>query len=176
MAMAVPQREETAVLCSIPEMAPYWVSPEDVNECNLVQLNNNIGTWATYLNRVHCYRCITFHLQSTMRSFVALNRGLCGCQDIKADTVTFYYIEPRGTLWPCTAYAVANNNGDLLPVLNVIPLDTGDAMALPPPPISPLSQYPPPNLALQEDVIQMMGLTVGQLKHYIVDGSSDTTE
>ena len=51
MATAVPQREETAVLCSIPETAPYWVSPEDVNECNLVQLNNNIGTWATYLNR-----------------------------------------------------------------------------------------------------------------------------
>ena len=84
MAMAVPQREEMAVLCSIPDTAPYWVSPEDVNECNLVQLNNNIGTWATYLSRVCCYRCITFHLQSTMRSFIALSRGVCGRQDIKA--------------------------------------------------------------------------------------------
>ena len=108
MAMAVPQREETAVLCSIPETAPYWVSPEDVNECNLVQLNNNIGTWATYLNRVRCYRCITFHLQSTMWSFIALSRGVCGRKDIKADTVAFYYIELRGALWPCTAYAVTN--------------------------------------------------------------------
>ena len=49
-------------------------------------------------------------------------------------------------------------------------------MVPPPPPIPPLSQYPPPNPALQEDVIQMMGPTVGQLEHYVVDGSSDTTE
>ena len=176
MATAVPQREETAVLCSIPEMAPYWVSPEDVNECNLVQLNNNIGTWATYLNRVCCYHCITFHLQSTMRSFVALSRGVCGRKDIKADTVAFYYIEPHGTLWPCMAYAVTNNSGDLLPALNVIPLDTGDNMAPAPPPIPPQTQYPPPNPALQQNVIQMMGLTVGQLEHYVIDDSLDTAE
>ena len=176
MATAVPQREETAVLCSIPETAPYWVSPEDVNECNLVQLNNNIGTWATYLNRVHCYRCITFHLQSMMRSFVALSRWVCGRKDIKADTVAFYYIEPRGALWPCTAYAVTNNSGDLLPALNVIPLDTGDDMAPAPPPIPPHTQYPPPNPALEQDVIQMMGPTVGQLEHYIINDSSDTTQ
>ena len=176
MAMAVPQREETAVLCSILDAAPYWVSPEDMNECNLVQLNNNIGTWTTYLSWVRCYRCITFHLQSMMQSFVALSRGVCGHQDIKADTVAFYYIEPRGTLWPCMAYAVTNNNGDLLPALNVIPLDTGDDMVAPPPPIPPLSQYPPPNPALQEDVIQMMGPTVCQLEHYVVNSSSDTTE
>ena len=71
---------------------------------------------------------------------------------------------------------MTNNNGDLLPALNVIPLNTGDDMALPPPPVPRTSQYPPPNPDLQEDVIQMMGPTVGQLEHYVVDGSLDTTE
>ena len=77
-AMAVPHREEMAVLCSLPASPPYWVSPEDTSECNLVQMDNNIGTWATYLNRVRSYRCITFHLQPTMRTFIALDRGVSG--------------------------------------------------------------------------------------------------
>ena len=175
-ATAVPQREEVAVLCSIPDSPPYWVSPDDTSECNLVQLDNNIGTWVTHLNRVRSYRCITFHLQSTMRTFVALDRGVSGRDDIKADDVAFYYVEPRGTLWPCTMYAIANNDGDLLPALNVIPLETSDEMAPPPPPLPPQEQYPPPNLDLKQDIIQMMGPTVGQLEHHVVDGSSDTEE
>ena len=67
-----------AVLCSIPDSPPYWVSPDDTSKCNLVQLDNNIGTWVTHLNRVRSYRCITLHLQSTMRTFVALDRGVSG--------------------------------------------------------------------------------------------------
>ena len=173
---AVPQREEMAVLCSIPDSLPYWVSPNDTSECNLVQLDNNIGTWVTHLNRVCSYRCITLHLQSTMRTFVALDRGVSGQDDIKADNVTFYYVEPRGALWPCTVYAITNNDGDLLPALNVIPLETSDEMAPPPPPLPPQEQYPPPNPDLKQDVIQMMGPTVGQLEHHVVDDSSDTEE
>ena len=175
-AMAVPQREEMAVLCSIPDSPPYWVSPDDTSKFNLVQLDNNIGTWVTHLNRVRSYRCITLHLQSTMRTFIALDRGVSGRDDIKADDVAFYYVEPRGALWPCTVYAVTNNDGDLLPALNVIPLETSDEMAPPPPPVPPQEQYPPPNPDLKQDVIQMMGPTVGQLEHHIVDDSSDTEE
>ena len=175
-ATAVPQREEMAILCLIPDSPPYWVSPDDTSECNLVQLDNNIGTWVTHLNRVRSYRCITLHLQSTMRTFVALDRGVSGRDDIKADNVAFYYVEPRGTLWPCTVYAVTNNNGDLLPALNVIPLETSDEMAPPPPPLPPQEQYPPPNPDLKQDIIQIMGPTVGQLEHYVVDSSSDTEE
>ena len=39
MAMAVPQREETAVLCSIPEMSPYWAPlkmSRSVTWCSLI--------------------------------------------------------------------------------------------------------------------------------------------
>ena len=175
-ATAVPHREEMAVLCSLPASPPYWVSPEDTSECNLVQMDNNIGTWATHLNRVRSYRCITFHLQPTMRTFVALDRGVSGREDIKADDVAFYYVEPRGALWPCNVYAVTNNDGDLLPALNVIPLETSDEMAPPPSPVPLPEQYPPPNPGLKQDVIQMMGPTVGQLEHHVVDDSSDTEE
>ena len=93
---------------------------------------------------------------------------------MKADEVAFYYVEPRGALWPCTVYAVTNNDGDLLPALNVIPLETSDEMAPPPPPVPPQEQYLPPNPDLKQDVIQMMGPTVGQLEHHVVDDSSDT--
>ena len=175
-ATAVPQREEMAVLCSIPDSPPYWVSPDDTSECNLVQLDNNIGTWVTHLNRVRSYRCITLHLQSTMRTFVALDRGVSGRDDIKADDVAFYYVKPRGALWPCTVYTITNNDGDLLPALNVIPLETSDEMAPPPPPLPPQEQYPPPNPDLKQDIIQMMGPMVGQLEHHVVDSSSDTEE
>ena len=112
-----------------------------------------------------------------MRSFIALNRGVCSRRDIKADTVAFYYIEPHGALWPCTAYAMANNDGDLLPALNIIPLDTGDEMA---PPLHPW--YHPhrntrhQNPDLQEDIIKMMGPTVGQLEHYVVDAVPQTQQ
>ena len=173
-ATAVPQREE--ILCSIPDSPPYWVSPDDTSECNLVQLDNNIGTWVTDLNRVRSYHCIMFHLQSTMRTFVALDRGVSGRDDIKADDVAFYYVEPRDALWPCNVYAITNNDGDLLPALNVISLETSDEMAPPSSPVPPQEQYPPPNPDLKQDVIQMMGPTVGQLEHHIVDDSSNTEE
>ena len=175
-AMAVPHREEMAVLCSLPASPPYWVSPKDTSECNLVQMDNNIGTWATHLNRVRSYRCITFHLQPTMRTFIALDRGVSGREDIKADDVAFYYVEPRGALWSCNVYTVTNNDGDLLPALNVLPLETSDEMAPPPSPVPLPEQYPPPNPGLKQDVIQMMGPTVGQLEHHIVNDSSDTEE
>ena len=111
-----------------------------------------------------------------MRTFVALDRGVSGRDDIKADDVAFYYVEPRGALWPCNVYAITNNDGDLLPALNVIPLETSDEMAPPPSLVPPQEQYPPPNPGLKQDVIQMMGPTVGQLEHHVVDDSSDTEE
>ena len=73
-------------------------------------------------------------------------------------------------------YAVTNNDGDLLPALNVIPLETSDEMAPPPSPVPLPEQYPPPNPGLKQDVIQMMGPAVGQLERYVVDDSSDTEE
>ena len=175
-ATAIPQREEMAVLCLLPDKPPYWVSPDDTEVCNLVQLNNNTGTWFTHLNRVRSYRCITFHIQSTMRTFVTLNRTISGWDNMKADTVAFYYVKPRGALWPCSVYAVTNNDGDLLPALNVIPLETSDEMVPPPPPLPPQGQYPPPNPGLQQDIIQMMGPVVGQLEHHVVNGSPKTEE
>ena len=174
-ATAVKQREEMAVLCSIPEAAPYWVSPEDVSECNLVQLNNHVGTWATYLNRVRCYRCVTHSLQSSMRSFVALHKAISGSESTKPDTVAFYHVRPRGVLWPTSIYAVSNNDGDLLPALNVVPLDIADNMAPPPPPVPVPQRYPSPDPSLEQDVIKMMGPTVDQLEHYVVDGPTHMT-
>ena len=175
-AMAVAQREEMAILCHIPESAPYWASPFDDNECNLVQLNNNIGSWFTSINRVRCYRCITYHLQSTMRTFVALNKEMSGRGDIHDDNVAFYYVEPRSAMWPCTVYATTTNDGDLLPVLNAVPLDTTDDMAPPPPPVPLPNPYPPPNPDLEQDVIKMMGPTVGQLEALVVDDASTTED
>ena len=165
-----------AVLCSILDNAPYWVSSEDTGECNLVQLDNNVCIWVASRNRVHAYRCITYHLESNMCTFIALNRGVSGQDDIKADAVAFYNVKPRGALWPCEAYAVTNNNGDLLPRPNIIPLETPDDIPPPPPPLPPKSGYPPPNPDLKQDVIQMMGPAVCQLEHHIIDNSSDTEE
>ena len=73
-------------------------------------------------------------------------------------------------------YAITNNDGDLLPALNVIPLETSDEMAPPASPVPLPEQYPPLNPGLKQDVIQMMGPTVGQLEHHVVDDSSDTEE
>ena len=134
-----------------------------MGECNLVQLNNNIGTWVTNMNRIRAYRCITYHLESNMHTFVALNRGVSGQDDIKADAIAFYNVEPRGALWPCEAYAVTNNNRDLLPRPNVIPLEMSHDIPSPTPPLPPQSGYQPPNPDLKQDIIQMMGPVVGQL-------------
>ena len=175
-ATAVAQREETAVLCHIPESAPYWASPADDTECNLVQLNNNVGSWFTSINRVRCYRCITHHLQSTMRTFVALSKDMSGRDDMHDDAVAFYYVEPRTAMWPCSIYAATTNEGDLLPALNVVPLETTEALEPPPPPVPRRDAYPPPNPDLEQDIIKMMGPTVGQLEVLAVDDSLTTEE
>ena len=128
---ALLQDEEVAVLCSIPENAPYWVTPKEQSECNLVQLDHTIGVWVSSMDRVCAYCCITYYLEATMRTFVTLNRGVSGRDDIKADELTFNYIEPRGAMWPGQIYVITNNDGDLLPTLNVVPLETADIL-LPP--------------------------------------------
>ena len=173
---ALLQDEEVAVLCSIPDSAPYWVSPKDASECNLVQLDNTVSVWVASMDRVCAYRCITYYLESTMRTFVTLNRGISSQDDIKADELAFYYVEPHGAMWPGEIYVITNNNGDLVPALNIVPLQTTDDPLPPAPPSPPQPQYPPPNLDLKQDVIQMMGPAVGQLEHHVIDGSPNMEE
>ena len=175
-ATAVAQREEIAVLCHIPESAPYWASPTDDTECNLVQLNNNVGSWFTSINRMRCYRCITHHVQSGMRTFVALSKDICGQDGMHDDTVAFYHVEPRTAMWPCFIYTSATNEGDLLPALNVVPLETTDTLEPPPPPVPRRDAYLPPNPNLDQDIIKMMGPTVGQLEVLAVDDSPAAEE
>ena len=59
-----------------------------------------------------------------MRTFIALNQGTSGRQDVKSDELAFYHIVPRGSLWPGETYVSVSNEGDLAPALNTIPVRT----------------------------------------------------
>ena len=59
-----------------------------------------------------------------MHTFIALNQGTSGRQDVKSDELAFYHLVPRGSLWPGETYVSVSNEGDLALALNTIPVHT----------------------------------------------------
>ena len=62
--------------------------------CNLVLFGSSISAWAAPLGNLRVYHAITHYKDATMRTFVALNQGTSGRQDVKSDELAFYHVVP----------------------------------------------------------------------------------